>query len=76
VQEGQLTESAEYREIVYQKQSGVEKRRGREIAEAKLAAEFWEVMIGTIPEEATNDISDGTSLFSCFANNLLPRLLL
>jgi len=32
----QLTESAEYREILYQKQCGVEKRRGRKIAEAKL----------------------------------------
>jgi len=36
VQERQLTESAEYREILYQKQCGVEKRRGREIAGAKL----------------------------------------
>jgi len=36
VQGRQLTESAEYREILYQKQCGVEKCRGREIAEAKL----------------------------------------
>ena len=34
----QLTESAEYRGILYQKQCDVEKYRGREIAEAKLAA--------------------------------------
>ena len=36
----QLTESAEYREILYQKQCGVEKRRGREIAEAKLGSAY------------------------------------
>jgi len=33
----QLTESAEYRVILDQKQCGVEKCRGREIAEVKLA---------------------------------------
>ena len=32
----QLTESAEYRVILDQKQCGVEKCRGREIVEAKL----------------------------------------
>ena len=38
MQERQLTESAEYGEILYQKQCGVEKCRGREIAEAKLGS--------------------------------------
>jgi len=43
VQEGQLTESAKYREILYQKQCGVEKFRGREITEAKLQFTLVEI---------------------------------